>query len=65
MMTEKKAWLMIRDAFQRYVETGEDSFLAHTGICRAISILSRHDVWQGHKKYGLPVNKLYLAGFCE
>lgn len=43
-MTEKEAWLMIREAFQRYAETGIDGYLAHTGICRAINILSRRQM---------------------
>lgn len=30
---------------------------------RPLLKMTLHDVWQGHKKYGLPVNKLYLAGW--
>jgi hypothetical protein len=39
MMTEKEAWVMIRDAFHRYAETGKNSGLTIDGICTAISML--------------------------
>jgi 3'-phosphoadenosine 5'-phosphosulfate sulfotransferase (PAPS reductase)/FAD synthetase len=51
------------ESFERSTmeEWGKDMFGCQTR--RPLLALTLSDVWEGHKKYGLPINPLYLAGW--